>query len=52
MVIGDWEGTDIEEDTSAYKAAKITGSLSRIYRNRRTGEAVNVIIFFSASSTR
>ena len=44
MVIGDWDGTDTEEDTRSYKVAKITGSLSRVYRNRRTGEVVSVFM--------
>ncbi len=44
MVIGDWEGVDLEEDQSQFRAAKVTGSVSRAFRNRRTGEVVNVFL--------
>jgi len=44
---GDWEGKDTEqtdEDRQQLVAAKVVGSLSRVYTNRRTGKQVSMML--------
>ena len=43
-VIGEWESYELEDDPEQLKAARITGSVSRAYRNRTTGEAVSLFL--------
>ncbi len=44
MKIGVWEGEDREQDAAVLKGAGAVGSVSRIYRNTKTGEQVSVFI--------
>lgn len=42
--IGDWEGTENPLDPRVLREAGIAGSVSRHYRNRRTGDAVSLLL--------
>ncbi|MBN9523784.1 exosortase-associated EpsI family protein [bacterium] len=42
--LADWEGTDRELDAREVRVGRIAGHLWRTYQNRRTGEAVTVMI--------
>jgi hypothetical protein len=42
--VGDWVGEDRPLDAAVLKAGDIQGSVSRRYRNPRTGEAVSMLI--------
>jgi hypothetical protein len=40
--IGDWQGEDMEIDETVRKTAGAVGAVSRVYRNSRTGEKVDL----------
>lgn len=44
MTIGDWEGKTLPENPQEIEAAGITGSVSREYVNRATGDKVSVFL--------
>jgi len=44
MVVGDWEGTDLEVDPRQIAASNCPGNVSRVYVNRHTNDAVNVFL--------
>jgi hypothetical protein len=43
-VIGDWQGQTVELDRRAVKQAELAGYITRRYENRRTGNAVIIIL--------
>lgn len=44
LTIGEWEGKDLPESQAELEAAGITGSVSREYVNRNTGDKVSVFL--------
>ena len=44
LTLGDWEGKDLEADPREIRASGAVGHLSRVYRNRVTGEQVSLFL--------
>src|SRR5262245_55768945 len=41
---GDWTSTEVPMDDKVLRVAEATGHVSRIYRNRKTGNLVSVLL--------
>lgn len=44
MNVGNWEGEDLEGDEEQLRAARVTGSVTREFKNPSTGEAVSMFL--------
>lgn len=49
MTLGDWEGEQADVDAAQLRRAQVTGHVSRTYRHRTTGEAVNLFLVAGTS---
>ncbi len=49
ITLGDWEGEPADVDAAQLERAQVTGHISRTYRHRTTGEAVNLFLVAGTS---